>query len=347
MFARRVRVLLASLQGLLSLNAQRWDTSLALPGCEALARDGDYIWVFSFDRRAAIEDTGVQGHLFRLRGTDSIPFLREVTPPMQPWHPFGLAYRDGFVWFAHAPKKDRPTEVWRFRWTGEKLEAPQVWRHPRFVSIQAIHPIDSLRFFVANDRKGAARWHLVVGFVLRRVRSSVYLCEADSCRQVADKIPYAADMAYSAQAHRLLVSVAFRKALWAYETTGEPLRLRYIRRVRLPGHPDNLTLINDTTLWVVCHRRLNAWARSLAFGAKKSRWQIVEVRLLPEDRYQVRTLYRAKRGYATASAAVPVGNFIYVGSVFEPVLLRFRVDETIPPDARPANTSAAHEATPP
>lgn len=347
MFARGVRVVLASLQGLLSLNAQRWDTSLALPGCEALAREGDYIWVFSFDRRAAIEDTTVQGHLFRLPGADSIPFLREVTPGMQPWRPFGLAYRDGFVWFAHAPKKDRPTEVWRFRWNGEKLEEPRVWRHSGFVSIQAIHPIDSLRFFVANDRKGAARWHLVVGFILRRVRSSLYFCEADSCRKVADKIPYAADIAYLPQEHHLFVSIAFRKALWVYETVGEPLRLRYLRRIRLPGHPDNLTLVNDTTLWVVCHRRLNAWARSLAFGAEKSRWQIVEVRLLPTGRYQVRTLYRARRGYATASAAVPVGNFIYVGSVFEPVLLRFRVDEAIPPDARPANTSAAPAATPP
>lgn len=347
MFVRRVRVLLAGFQGLLSLSAQRWDTSLVLPGCESLAREGEYIWVFSFDRRAAIEDTSVRGHLFRLRGTDSIPFLRELTPGMQLWRPFGLAYKEGFLWFAHAPGKDRPTEVWRFRWTGEKLETPKVWRDPRFVSIQAIHPIDSLRFFVANDRKRAARWHLVAGFVLRRVRSSLYFCEMDSCRQVADKIPYAADMAYLPQARRLFVSVAFRKALWIYEAVGEPLRLRYVRRVRLPGYPDNLTVINDTTLWVLCHRRLGAWARSLAFGGQRSRWQIVAIYLLPEALYQVRTLYRAPKGYATASAVLPMGDFVYVGSVFEPVLLRLKVAETIPPDARPTSTSAAPGAIAP
>lgn len=346
MLTRGVRVLLAGIQGTLSLSAQRWDTSLTLPGCEKLIREGDHIWVFSYDRRAAMEDTAIRGHLFRFKGSDSVPFLREVTPGLHAWRPFGLAYRDGYLWFSHAPK-ERPTEIWRFRWAGDRLESPQTWRHPAFTSLQAIYPVDTLRFYVANDRRGAARWHLVAGFFLRRVRSSLYLCEGDSCRQVADRIPYAADIAYLPIERWLLISVAFRKALWIYEESGEPLSLKYLRRVRLPGHPDNLTLTGDSVLWVVCHRRLSAWARSLAFGSRGSRWVVAEVRLLSDGRYQVRTLYRAPRGYATASSVVPVGGYIYVGSVFEPNLLRLKAAETIPLDALPASTTSPPGPTPP
>ncbi|MCS7152398.1 MAG: hypothetical protein NZ989_00440 [Bacteroidia bacterium] len=329
MFARGVRILLASLQGLLSLEAQSWDTSLTLPGCESLAQEGDFIWVFSFDRRAEVQDTHVGGHLFRFPAQEETPFLREVTPPGVRWRPFGLAYKDGYLWFAHAPIEGKH-EVWRFRWNGERLESPKSWRHPAFTSLQAVCAVDSIRFYVANDRKGAARWHLVVGFLRRRVRSSIFLCEYDTCRKVADRIPYASGLAYFPKDQLLLTSVAFRKALWVYQEVGEPTRLQYIRRIKLPGYPDNITSLGDSVAWVVCHKRLNGWARSLAFGGNRSRWMIVEVRFLPEGRFEARPIYRAPKGYATASAAVPVGNYIYIGSVFEPVLLRLKVEGTTP-----------------
>ncbi|MCS6895003.1 MAG: hypothetical protein NZZ60_02485 [Bacteroidia bacterium] len=346
MLIRRVRIILASIQGLLSLKAQRWDTSLTLPGCESLVREGSYVWAFSYDRRIATEDTNVEGHLYRFSGVDSFPFLREVTPMGKKWHPFGLAYLGGYLWFSHAPKGP-PTEVWRFHWTGEKLEAPKVWRHRDFVSIQAVCPIDTTRFYVANDRKNAARWHLVAGFFIRRVRSSLILCESDTCRKVADRIPYAADVAYLPQIQWLFVSTAFRRALWVYQENGMPISLRYVRRIRLPGYPDNISVVGDSTLWVVCHKKLTAWARSLAFGGTRSRWLIAEVRILPEGQYRVRTLYRAPKGYATASIAIPMGDYIYVGSVFEPTLLRLKVSETIPPDAYLPSTISAFGSTTP
>lgn len=348
MFSRRTRILLAGFQGLLSLNAQQWDTTLILPGCESLAAEENYIWVFSYDRRAAIEDTPtpVQGHLFRFNGQESIPFLREVTPPEEKWHPFGLAYAGGYVWFTHAPKA-RPTEIWRYRWTGEKLESPRVWRHRDFVSLQAVCPTDAERFYTINDRKGANQWHLIAGFLVRRVRSSLFLCEGDSCRKVADHIPYAAGLGYLPAQQQLLVSVAFRKAIWLYQETGTPTQLKYIRKIRLPGYPDNITVLHDSLVWVVCHRRLMAWARSLAFGGQRSRWLIVEVHIPPTSKPQTRILYKAPKGYATASAALPIGKYIYVGSVFEPHLLRLRAAETLPLDALPASIDASPESRQP
>lgn len=345
MFLRGAGVLLASLQGLLSVKGQVWDTTLSLPGCEGLAADGSYLWVFSYDRRAAIQDTAITGHLYRLRASEETPFIREMTPEGR-WHPFGLAYQAPYLWFLHGPK-DHPTEVWRFTWDREKLSEPRVWQDRRFVSLQAICPVGPERFFVANDRSHRARWHLVAGFFVRRVRSTVFLCAGDSCRSVADRIPYASGLAYSASQQRLLVSVAFRKALWVYEETEAAPNLRYVRRIRLPGYPDNITALNDTLFWVVCHRRLTAWARSLAFGGKRSRWLIVAVRAQPDGNFHLQTLYSAPKGYATASIALPIGPYVYVGSLFEPYLLRFKAAEAIPPHALPPNTSAAPAPTPP
>jgi hypothetical protein len=336
MFLRGAGIILASLQSVLSLRGQGWDTSLVLPGCESLAHGEGYLWAFSYDRRAAIEDTVVTGHLFRLRGGDSLPFLWEVTPPGR-WHPFGLAYRSPFLWFLHGPR-ERPTEVWRFTWTGEKLQNPRTWRHPGFVSLQAICPIDSVRFFVANDRSHRSRWHLVAGYLIRRVRSSIYLCDPDTCRKIADRIPYASGIAYLPAQRWLLVAVAFRRRLWVYAGEGDSQSFRYVRPIKLPGHPDNLTPISDTVIWAVCHHNLSRWARSLALGRGHSPWSLVEIRFSPEGAASVRTLYTRRRGYSTASMALPMGPYVYVGSVFEPHLLRLKAAEAIPADALPSST---------
>jgi len=334
---------LASLQGLLSVKGQDWDTLLALPGCETIAPDSLYAWVFAYDRRAALLDTLTCGRLYHLRAVEESPFLNEVTPPGR-WHPFGLAYRPPHLWFLHGPVQ-QPTEVWRYRWDGGHLHSPRVWRHPGFVSLQAIEPLDSVRFYVANDRKGRHRWHLVVGFFVRRVRSSLYYCEGDTCHLAADRIPYASGLCYLPSQGWLVVSVAFRRALWLYAPQGN--RLAWIGKVRLAGYPDNLTRMSDSTLWVVCHRRLGGWARSLAFGGARSSWSIVEVRFAENRPPQTRLLYAAPKRYSTASQAVVIGPYIYVGSVFEPYLLRLKAAEAIPADALPASTSGTPRERPP
>ncbi|MCS7163286.1 MAG: hypothetical protein NZ958_08210 [Bacteroidia bacterium] len=339
MFARGIRGLLASSQILLSLRAQEWDTLIPLPGCESLAADGAYLWAFSYDRRSAYQDTHLQGRLYHFRADEVTPFLQDVTPPEVSWHPFGLAYQKPYLWFMNGPR-GRPTEVWRYTWSGGKLHSPRAWRHPAFVSLQAIVPLGAEQFYVANDRQGAGRWHLVMGFFVRRVHSNILYCAGDSCWISATGIPYAAGLAYLPALRQLWVSVAFRKALWIYEQGASPEKLYRLRKVRLPGYPDNLYVVSDSSTWVLCHRSLNKWARALAFGGQRSPWSVVEVRFKSNNTYQVRTLYTARRGYATASGVCLIPPYLYVGSVFEPYLLRLRVAEAIPTVLGPANTSA-------
>ncbi|MCS6790598.1 MAG: hypothetical protein NZ580_06425 [Bacteroidia bacterium] len=346
MFHRGVGAILASVQSLLSLKAQIWDTLLTLPGCESFAQSGGHLWVFAYDRRASMQDSSIGGYLFYFHGEESIPFLKEVTPEGQTWHPFGLAYQAPYLWFLHG--YPRPTQVWRYTWTGEKLIQPSIWSHSDFTSLQSVLPIDSVSFYVANDRKGAAYWHLVVGFFIRKVRSSIFFCRDGDCWKVADRIPYAAGMTYLPSERQVWVSVAFRRAIWVYqEEMKDKPRLTWIRRIRLPGYPDNLYTLSDSVVWVLCHKRMNAWARALAFGKGRSRWSIVEVRLSSTGNYTTRTVYQATSGqYATASGALPVGSFIYVGSLFEPYLLRLRVAEASPSAAHSSSTSAPLEAKP-
>jgi hypothetical protein len=323
-----VRVVLAAVQVALSVRAQtwEWDSTLALPGCENLAVAYPYLFAFSYNRALARSDTSVQGVLYYWNGTQEVPFLKDITPPGR-WHPFELAYRAPYLWFFHGAK-DIPTEVWRFRWNGASLEAPQRWVHPGFVSLQAIWPLDSVRFMVANDRSHRARWRLVAGFLVRRVRSNLMYCEGDTCIKVADGIPYASSLAYFPEEGEWWVSVAFRKAIWVYQEVEGPRRLVFTRRIRLPGHPDNLAVISPNRVWVVCHPSMTRWARSLAFGSEADRWMIVEVTREGAGTYTSRILYRSKAGYPTASVARPVGPYIYVGSYAAPYLLRLKGGDT-------------------
>lgn len=332
MYAAGARILLAGLQVALSLKAQGWvwDTSLALPGCENLAVDGAYLWVFSYDRLRARQDSSVYGVLYRFEASAEQPFLRVYTPGGR-WYPFELSYHAPHLWFFHG-SPERPTEVWQWRWDGKGLLPVRSWRHPYFVSLQALWPLDSTRFMVANDRLGRARWHLVLGFFIRRVHSTLLYCEGDSCWRAARGIPYATGLAYLPAQQEWWVSVAMRKAIWVYQEIGGPRQLRLIRKIRLPGYPDNLALIDSERVWVVCHPSLMRWARSLAFGGKADRWQIVEIRLTQDGRYAVETLYKAPPGYPTASVARPVGGYIYVGNYQAPYLLRLRA---VPPSEGP------------
>ncbi len=317
-----VRSLLAAVQVIVSLKAQswEWDSTLALPGCENLASNPPYLFAFSYDRMLARTDTGVQGVLYFWDATQPLPFLKDITPPGR-WRPFELAYREPYVWFFHG-ERDIPNEVWRFRWNGQTLESPRCWKHRGFISLQAIWPLDSVRFMVANDRSHRARWRLVAGFFVRRVRSNLMYCEGDTCVKVLAGIPYASSLAYLPEEREWWVSVAFRKALWVYQEVEGPRRLVYIRRIRLPGHPDNLAVVAPDRVWVVCHPSLMRWARSLAFGSKADRWMIVEVQRQPDGNYAIRIVYESRAGYPTASVARPAGQYIYVGSYAAPYLLR-------------------------
>ncbi len=322
-----VRGLLAAVQVAVSLKAQSWiwDSTLALPGCENLAAAHHHLFAFSYNRILARTDTSVQGVLYYWDATQESPFLKDITPPGR-WYPFELAYREPYLWFFHG-EKGIPKEVWRFRWNGQALEAPKRWVHPGFVSLQAIWPLDSVRFMVANDRSGRGRWRLVAGFFVRRVRSNLLYCEGDTCVKVLDGIPYASGLAYLPEEGEWWVSVAFRRALWVYQEVGGVRRLAYSRRIRLPGYPDNLAVIAPDRVWVVCHPSLMRWARSLAFGSMADQWMIVEIQRHPNQSYSVRKLYESRPGYPTASVARPVAPYIYVGSYAAPYLLRLKAAE--------------------
>ncbi len=325
MYPAGARVLLASLQVALSVRGQSWiwDTSLTLPGCENLAVDGTHLWVFSYDRLRARQDSSEHGVLYRFEAGAAQPFLRVYTPAGRRWHPFELSYRAPYLWFFQG-QRECPTEVWQWRWDGTSLTPVRSWHHPGFVSLQALWPIDSIRFMVANDRSGRARWHLVLGFFIRRVHSTLWYCEGDSCQRVIGGIPYASSLVYLPTQQEWWVSVAMRRAIWVYQEIAGPTQLRFVRKIRLPGYPDNLALIDTHRVWVVCHRSLMRWARSLAFGSEADRWQIVEIRRTPEGRYELETLYQAPPGYPTASSARPIGEYIYVGSYQSPYLLRLK-----------------------
>jgi hypothetical protein len=333
MHHRRIRDLLAAVQVLFSLKAQiwGWDSSLVLPGCENLAADGTHLFAFSYNRALARSEKEVYGVLYHWDGTQETPFLKDITPPGE-WKPFGLSYRAPYVWFFHG-ERDIPNQVWRFQWNNQQLESPRIWRHPGFVSLQAIWPLDSVRFMVANDRSHRGRWRLVLGFLVRRVRSTLWYCEGDSCTEVLHGIPYASSLAYFPEEKEWWVSVAFRRAIWIYQEVGGPHRLAFVRKIHLPGHPDNLVVLSANRVWAVCHPSLTRWARSLAFGSQADHWLIVEITRQPQGPIQTHTLYKSQEGYPTATVAYPMGPYIYVGSYAAPYLLRLKAKEN--------NTTAA------
>lgn len=318
MFLSRVGILLASFQIHISI-AQPVDSLVGLCGCETLVPfEKGHLLALCWDRLGARQDTSISARIYSFEGTQANPFVRDLTPSGFHKPLLGGAYMRPYLWVSTyiTPGK---SEVYRLRWHhGNFTELHRVASNA-FFSVNSLTAVDSLTIYATNDI--IHRWRVWRGIMLflGLAKGNIVYCQADSCRIVAKRLPCPNGIAYLPAQNLLVVATTLRRQIWTYQVAANG-SLISPKKIRIKGYPNNLSVVGDSCVWVLSHKRLWKMAQSVFSARTASRWQIEEV-CLPSCR--VRVLFRnSSGGYGSASMAVPVGEYVYIGSINQPNLLR-------------------------
>ncbi|MGQ9863348.1 MAG: hypothetical protein ACUVRD_02540 [Bacteroidia bacterium] len=323
MFVIRVGIVLASFQVRISV-AQPIDSIAGLCGCETLVPfEKEHLLAICWDRIGAHQDTSVKARLYSFEGTQSNPFVRDLTPPGFRKPLLGGAYRRPYLWVSTYTTPGK-SAVYRLRWHEGTFTQIHRVASNAFFSVNSLTAVDSLTIYATNDI--IHRWRVWRGLMLflRLAKGNIIHCQADSCRIVAKRLPYPNGITYLPAQSLLMVATTLRKQVWIYQVMPNGSLIRR-RKIRLKGYPDNLSAVSDSCVWALTHKRLWKLARSTFSAGVSSRWQIEEI-CLPSC--QVRLLFRNPSSkYGSASMAVPMGTYVYVGSINQSNLLR--LDRTL------------------
>ncbi len=94
--------------------------------------------------------------------------------------------------------------------------------------------------------------------------------------------------------------------------------LRFIKRIKLPSSPDNLSLDPQGNIYVACHYSFGKFIRHIKDPAQDAPSQVFKI-----DTNDKVSLVYADDGseYDAASVAVPVGKYLYLGQIFDDRIL--------------------------
>jgi arylesterase / paraoxonase len=289
------------------------------PGAEDLAvdRERGIALISSDDRR-----TGAGGAIYAY-DLQAGGEPRSLTAGREGFHPHGLSLleqgaRSILMVVDHAESGDA-VEI--FRWDGSDLEPLSTVTDPLLYNLNDVAAVDARRFYATNDHGVTAEREAREDY-LRRKRANVVYWDGERARVVADGIGYANGIALSEDQHEVYVaSTTFGKIL-VYDRDEERGDLTLRKEIALDTGVDNLALDLYGGLWVAAHPHLLTFAAHARDAAKRSPWEVVWVDPSGQSEPSIRpVMLSLGEQLSGASVAVPWGDKVVIGSVFEPHFL--------------------------
>lgn len=287
------------------------------------------------DRRANLKTPGsVPGAILIFDHKSDTPVFRNVTPAsMTDFHPHGLSLlrlADGRVLLFVVNHLQRTSghAVERFEWRNDSLIHLEQIRDPELMtSPNDLLAVDERIFYVTNDHEfpnpGLSR---TLEDYLQRAVSYVNYYDGQAFRKVADDIAYANGINRSADGRRIYVAATTGRKVITYDIDSLDGSLKKIKETDMATGVDNIEMDQNGHLWIGCHPQLLKFVAHSKDPSKKSPSQILRLKPLADGGFRTEEIYlNDGMAYSGSTIAVPVGNMILVGSVFEKTLLVCRL----------------------
>ncbi|HVS15190.1 MAG TPA: SMP-30/gluconolactonase/LRE family protein [Thermoanaerobaculia bacterium] len=246
-----------------------------------------------------------------------------LTPGREGFHPHGLSLLEAngqsiLMVVDHPPAGDS-VEV--FRWDGSALEPLRTVTDPLLYNLNDVAALDARRFYATNDH-GVSAEHEAREDYLRRRRANVVYWDGERARVVADRIGYANGIAVSEDQREVYVaSTTFGKIL-VYDRDEDSGGLVLRKEIALDTGVDNFALDLYGGLWVAAHPHLLTFAGHARDPAKRSPWEVLWVDPSGQAEPSIRpVMLSLGEQLSGASVAVPWGDKLVIGSVFEHLLI--------------------------
>lgn len=295
-------------------------------------RANNLVYLSAFDRRAALEGRGTRGHIFVLDLNDPTTPLRDITPDEpRDFSPHGIG-------LYKAPTGETSLFVVNHPGgTGQLVEifdltSPTTLVHRTtisdtgFVSLNDVAPVGPRQFYVTNDHAHVGGFRQAVEDYLRTNETNALYFDGTTAEPAALGLTLANGMAVSADGTRVYIAETTDKQLRTYARDPETGVLAELGRIELASGPDNIDVDSDGSLWVAAHPKLFDLIAHLRNPSHRSPSQVLRIVPGSDGGGAVRQVYlNMGDEISGASVAVPVGERVVIGSIFEPKILVCRM----------------------
>ena len=309
--------------------------------------DGHSVLIAADDRRAVIAGKPVQGGIYLYDvNTPEVPPRLMTADFKGDLHPHGLGlYTDAAgsttVFVVNHPGASLFTAPEQHQGPVHTVEVfhmgPDRLIHldTRFderllVSPNDVSPLDATRFYVTNDHGTSDPQNRTMEDYARLRRSHVLFFNGKSFIRVAENLRMANGVHVSADGSRVLVAATTDLGLYTYQIVPETGELNLTTWQNLGTGVDNVSVMANGDLWIAAHPRLLDFVKYAKTPGSIAPTEILH--LTPGgDTYTVKQVLMDKGDLiSAASVALPVGDTLLAGTVFEPYILRCPLPKSAP-----------------
>ncbi len=295
------------------------------PGAEDLAlhRGSGTLFVSSLDRRALAAGEAVGGRILAYELATRT--LTDATPEEPAvLRPHGISLLDAggeirlFV-VNHPSANEHTIEILRF--DGGRFRHLETVTDELLVSPNDVVAVGPRSFYATNDHGSRAGWRRFAEEALDLARGSVVYWDGTKMTPVAGGLAYANGIAASHRGREIYVAGTTRGLLYVFARDAETGALGRPFEIALDTGADNLTVDRHGMLWVAGHPKLLTHFRYRHGLAERSPSQVLWVDSDQATDPPVRPVYMDLGSEISGSSvAVPYGNRLLIGSVYESFL---------------------------
>lgn len=289
------------------------------------------VFISADDRRANMKQPGsTRGGMFVMILTDSLPFLREVSPAhITDFHPHGISLwrePDGrlFLFVINHRQANPAHVVERFEWKNDSLIHLESISNPeRMTSPNDLVAVGERAFYVTNDHYYATRGlGRTLEDYLQRSIAFVNYFNGTSFITVADGIAYPNGITLSPDHSKIIVAATTGRKVLVYDRNLSTGALKLNQTIAVDTGVDNIEVDEQGALWIGCHPQLLKFAGHAADEKKFSPSQVLKITPTATGHYTTAEIFLNDGTlYSGSSVAAVYKNTMLIGSVFENSIL--------------------------
>ncbi len=282
------------------------------------------------DRRANRNSpNSIGGGILLMNLTDSTRHLRNITPPLNDFHPHGISLwrePDGrmFLFAVNHIENYSNHKVERFQWRNDSLvHLESIQDAALMTSPNDVTAVGERTFYVTNDhgysRAGFGR---TLEDYLQRAISYVNYYDGKSFRKVASDIAYANGINHSLDNSKIFVASTTGRKVYVYDRSLSTGELTFNQTINTQTGVDNIELDATGSLWIGCHPKMLKFVAHATDPSKFSPSQVIKLSVNSSGEYEQTEIFLNDGStYSGSSVAAVYSNRLLIGSVFENSIL--------------------------
>ncbi len=264
---------------------------------------------------------GQQGNIYRL-SLDAIDYHPEklFAHVDFEFHPHGIdLYRwpnhQTYIYAINHRKESDFVEVFAYQ-NDKAIHQQSINLH--MTNVNDLSVVDGTRFYFTQDHFSETDFFKDVENYLRLPSGAVYYYDGESIIRSFGGISFPNGIAYDKDRNRLYVASMLSTNILRFELALDGRELHVAGMIHLAGGLDNINIDQDGYLWVSSHPKLLKLAAHRRNVDSVSPSQVVKIKLLSDDEYDVQTVYLDDGNELSGSSSAAFHNGrLLIGAIYQ------------------------------